>query len=419
MTPDSVARGTHRCCCTRLADAGRQRARAGQARGGRAGAAPRVRRGRAAGAARGRGAARGGRGPQRLRAGRRVGGRARGGGGLLPRRGVPTDAGQIVFAPGSKPLLFALLQLLPGDVVLPVPCWVSYAAHAAIAGKRVIGVPIGGGGRRRARPGAAARRAGRGGGRRRAPRRARAHAARQPDRHRRLRGGHPRGLRDRRRGGPADRLRRDLPRPRVRARALRQPRRAPARAHVRDHRPEQAPGARRLARRARAAGRRAARRAGRRRARRAGERDLVGARGADAARGRVRARRAAGGRRARRREPPPAPRGQPRRLRGRDRRGRECRPPSGAFYLYPDFTGRPFALRRASSPTTCSRSATSPCSPARRSATTPRRCASAWPRACSTARATSRSARRWRATTRWHCRGSPRRSTACAHGFAD
>ena len=63
--------------------------------------------------------------------------------GYFARRGVPTDAGQIVFAPGSKPLLFALLQLLPGDVVLPVPCWVSYAAHAAIAGKRVIGVPIG------------------------------------------------------------------------------------------------------------------------------------------------------------------------------------------------------------------------------------------------------------------------------------
>ena len=63
--------------------------------------------------------------------------------GYFARRGVPTDAGQIVFAPGSKPLLFALLQALPGDVVLPVPCWVSYAAHAAIAGKRVIGVPIG------------------------------------------------------------------------------------------------------------------------------------------------------------------------------------------------------------------------------------------------------------------------------------
>ena len=63
--------------------------------------------------------------------------------GYFTRRGLPTEARQIVFAPGSKPLLFALLQALPGDVVLPVPCWVSYAAHAALAGKRVIGVPIG------------------------------------------------------------------------------------------------------------------------------------------------------------------------------------------------------------------------------------------------------------------------------------
>jgi aspartate aminotransferase len=63
--------------------------------------------------------------------------------GYCARRGLPTDPAQIVFAPGSKPLLFALLQLLPGDVVLPAPSWVSYAAQAAIARKRVIGVPIG------------------------------------------------------------------------------------------------------------------------------------------------------------------------------------------------------------------------------------------------------------------------------------
>ena len=63
--------------------------------------------------------------------------------GYLSRRRIPTDAGQIVLAPGSKPLLYALLHVLPGDVVLPVPCWVSYGAHAAIAGKRVIGAPIG------------------------------------------------------------------------------------------------------------------------------------------------------------------------------------------------------------------------------------------------------------------------------------
>ena len=32
--------------------------------------------------------------------------------------------------------------MLPGDVVLPRPSWVSYAAQAALAGKRVLDVPI-------------------------------------------------------------------------------------------------------------------------------------------------------------------------------------------------------------------------------------------------------------------------------------
>src|SRR4030095_13643608 len=44
---------------------------------------------------------------------------------------------------GSKPLLAALLHVLPGDVVIPRPSWVSYAAHAALAGKRTLRVPIG------------------------------------------------------------------------------------------------------------------------------------------------------------------------------------------------------------------------------------------------------------------------------------
>ena len=92
-----------------------------------------------------------------------------------------------MFAPGSKPLLFALLQVLRGDVVLPAPCWVSYAAHAALVGKRVIRVPIGSeaGGV----PDPAALRAALAAGRpaRRAAWRARAHPARQPDRNGRLR----------------------------------------------------------------------------------------------------------------------------------------------------------------------------------------------------------------------------------------
>ncbi|UCM89226.1 pyridoxal phosphate-dependent aminotransferase [Streptomyces marincola] len=62
--------------------------------------------------------------------------------GWFTRRGLPTSAGQVVLGPGSKPLLYALLATLPGDVVLPSPAWVSYAAQSALAGKRVIGVPV-------------------------------------------------------------------------------------------------------------------------------------------------------------------------------------------------------------------------------------------------------------------------------------
>jgi aspartate aminotransferase len=62
--------------------------------------------------------------------------------GWFQRRRLPTDPEQVVIAPGSKALLWALLAVLPGDVVLPQPSWVSYAAQAALAGKRVWGVPI-------------------------------------------------------------------------------------------------------------------------------------------------------------------------------------------------------------------------------------------------------------------------------------
>ncbi|MCQ4211512.1 pyridoxal phosphate-dependent aminotransferase [Streptomyces longispororuber] len=62
--------------------------------------------------------------------------------GWFTRRGVSTDPGQILFAPGSKPLLFALLAAIDGDVVLPRPSWVSYAAQAGLLGRRVISVPV-------------------------------------------------------------------------------------------------------------------------------------------------------------------------------------------------------------------------------------------------------------------------------------
>ncbi len=62
--------------------------------------------------------------------------------GYFERRGLPTDPDLVVLAPGSKPLLFALLRALPGDVLLPSPSWVSYEAQAALVGTRVIRVPI-------------------------------------------------------------------------------------------------------------------------------------------------------------------------------------------------------------------------------------------------------------------------------------
>ena len=56
--------------------------------------------------------------------------------GYYGRRRVATDPDQIVFAPGSKPLLWALIETIGGDVILPRPSWVSYGAQAQIAGRR-------------------------------------------------------------------------------------------------------------------------------------------------------------------------------------------------------------------------------------------------------------------------------------------
>src|ERR1051326_7250670 len=52
--------------------------------------------------------------------------------GSFSRGGLPTHADQVVLAPGSKALLFATLAVLPGDVILARPSWVSYAAPAAL-----------------------------------------------------------------------------------------------------------------------------------------------------------------------------------------------------------------------------------------------------------------------------------------------
>ncbi|MBO0779841.1 MAG: aminotransferase class I/II-fold pyridoxal phosphate-dependent enzyme [Ktedonobacteraceae bacterium] len=59
---------------------------------------------------------------------------------LTSKRQIPFTSDQIIVGPGSKALLFTLLQVLDGDILLPLPSWVSYAPMAHLAGKRVIGV---------------------------------------------------------------------------------------------------------------------------------------------------------------------------------------------------------------------------------------------------------------------------------------
>ncbi|MQY14088.1 LL-diaminopimelate aminotransferase [Streptomyces sp. RB5] len=64
------------------------------------------------------------------------------GAGYFERRGLPTAPEQIVVAPGSKPLLMAINLVVPGDVLLPRPAWNTYVPQAQLAGKKAIAVPI-------------------------------------------------------------------------------------------------------------------------------------------------------------------------------------------------------------------------------------------------------------------------------------
>jgi aspartate aminotransferase len=61
--------------------------------------------------------------------------------GYWGRRGLPTEAEQVVCGPGSKPLLYGLLIAIGGDVAVPRPSWVSYAAQASLNGARPHFVP--------------------------------------------------------------------------------------------------------------------------------------------------------------------------------------------------------------------------------------------------------------------------------------
>lgn len=62
--------------------------------------------------------------------------------GYFTRRGLATSLDQIVLAPGSKPLLMALMATVDGDVVLPNPSWVTYAPQARLFSRCVVPVTI-------------------------------------------------------------------------------------------------------------------------------------------------------------------------------------------------------------------------------------------------------------------------------------
>ncbi|MDF1761494.1 MAG: aminotransferase class I/II-fold pyridoxal phosphate-dependent enzyme [Coxiellaceae bacterium] len=45
------------------------------------------------------------------------------------------EGSQVVIGPGSKELIYNLLYLIPGELLLPAPSWVSYAPQAQLLGK--------------------------------------------------------------------------------------------------------------------------------------------------------------------------------------------------------------------------------------------------------------------------------------------
>ncbi len=57
------------------------------------------------------------------------------------RMGVTAAAKQVIVGSGSKSLLFAALHALKGDLLLPIPSWVSYETQAFLVGKTVHWIP--------------------------------------------------------------------------------------------------------------------------------------------------------------------------------------------------------------------------------------------------------------------------------------
>ncbi|MDH3362306.1 MAG: pyridoxal phosphate-dependent aminotransferase [Gammaproteobacteria bacterium] len=57
------------------------------------------------------------------------------------RNGVDSSQFDVIVGPGSKLILYALQMAISGDLIVPVPSWVSYAPQAAMLGDQVVSVP--------------------------------------------------------------------------------------------------------------------------------------------------------------------------------------------------------------------------------------------------------------------------------------
>lgn len=57
------------------------------------------------------------------------------------RNGCSYDYDQVLIGPGSKELMFLLQLVYYGDLVIPIPSWVSYAPQARILGRQVQWLP--------------------------------------------------------------------------------------------------------------------------------------------------------------------------------------------------------------------------------------------------------------------------------------
>jgi aspartate aminotransferase len=56
---------------------------------------------------------------------------------------IEIDPELVLIGPGTKELLFLSQLCFEGDILVPTPCWVSYAPQAGIVGRRIALIPTG------------------------------------------------------------------------------------------------------------------------------------------------------------------------------------------------------------------------------------------------------------------------------------